>query len=1184
MPKVRITQAPKGVTGSQSNYGLVRKTNVSTTNKADRDVKNTMTALKGDDVEKANIEVEGGETVLGDINKDGHLELFEFKGKRHSQGGMPVDIPEGAFIFSDTPKLKIKDKKMLKEYFGLNSKKGGYTPAEISKKYQINKFMDILKDPESDEMAKRSANEMVKKNMQKLGILAFIQELQKGIPDGIPDISMMAFSELGLDPNQLLQEAMPQQPQQGMTPPQQMPMAKYGRQLKYPDGGNTPPDAQSKQVFDDYYHYLYDRLNQVYGQDFLESKPPEVNQGAYDLISNLLVWKDDRKIPNDPEMMSMVEAIKSADILPDDEIKTILSYDISKKLGMLDKASLWASLSGDTLEKFQEFRDYVKGAREEGFTFRDGGGYRRVDEENSGSTEFGKKKVVDVYRPMFGTSKTIEKDITYASDDEPRTKYTEREVTKRYNDDSLKSYKLIRKKNNKMIDEASVPKLRFKKGTVPFNLVQRDGGKIPDDVLRSRLESHMSPSEASAYLDSYKKGGRKMVKRADGSYSPWGLWDSIRANKGSGKAPTKEMLKQERKIRKAEYGEEVNPYAGRSYHINETGDGNAKYYATFGDKMRNFLKMKPRIGGVRFEYGGLPKAQNGLSDRFVNRPSNEPIRYDGPTVYGPLERPVFNFDIPTPLNNDPFNIPESEFIDINDSRFDFLYDEEEQRRRREERGDDKIPHCVNCAKWDDVPPINIQTWDETTLDNNAESDIIRRRVYQPGEKTFLQKILHPRRSVNANTDRWKIVEQKVDDLRRQGVSEERIEQMRRQAEESMRNYDYREDRERVLDEKSGKYRKHGGMINPLSKFVGGGELPMYQNAGYVIPNTIKDNYAIEDLETDVLVDSFDSWDDLQNEINNPDEDAAYRDALQKSVQAFEYIQKGDYNRARTIANDILDVDLGHWYWPDWGGPFNSREDRLQDISAAIERELTKQAANKLDAEQVLFDENRDVFKQSLIDAYTKVNKGESLTGDKYLEFSEGLQEISDMQSPMQMLALAKDLGIDVSSYPMLMNDPRSTYHHLFSGMLGGVDQEQLSQNLSTGEEIGQFVFNLIPYRELASFTYGMTHPTNVMNDIAPNFIDALINSSYNISSYKGGDMISHEDKQYKVGDNGAWLVNVGKGDRPSWSKVTDKNIIDALNKKIGRFSTTPVKGNTTVKSNTTVNGGGNGGGFNPEDL
>lgn len=40
-----------------------------------------------------------------------------------------------------------------------------------------------------------------------------------------------------------------------------------------------------------------------------------------------------------------------------------------------------------------------------------------------------------------------------------------------------------------------------------------------------------------------------MIKRADGSYSQRGLWDNIRANVGSGKSPTKEMLKQEKKIR-----------------------------------------------------------------------------------------------------------------------------------------------------------------------------------------------------------------------------------------------------------------------------------------------------------------------------------------------------------------------------------------------------------------------------------------------------------------------------------------------------------------------------------------------------------------------------------------------------------------------------------------------------------
>jgi len=42
---------------------------------------------------------------------------------------------------------------------------------------------------------------------------------------------------------------------------------------------------------------------------------------------------------------------------------------------------------------------------------------------------------------------------------------------------------------------------------------------------------------------------KEMLKRKDGSMSQRGLWDNIRANKGSGKKPTKEMLKQEKKIK-----------------------------------------------------------------------------------------------------------------------------------------------------------------------------------------------------------------------------------------------------------------------------------------------------------------------------------------------------------------------------------------------------------------------------------------------------------------------------------------------------------------------------------------------------------------------------------------------------------------------------------------------------------
>jgi hypothetical protein len=43
---------------------------------------------------------------------------------------------------------------------------------------------------------------------------------------------------------------------------------------------------------------------------------------------------------------------------------------------------------------------------------------------------------------------------------------------------------------------------------------------------------------------------KKLIKRADGSRSQRGMWDNIRDAKGSSKKPTKEMLKQERKIKR----------------------------------------------------------------------------------------------------------------------------------------------------------------------------------------------------------------------------------------------------------------------------------------------------------------------------------------------------------------------------------------------------------------------------------------------------------------------------------------------------------------------------------------------------------------------------------------------------------------------------------------------------------
>ena len=72
--------------------------------------------------------------------------------------------------------------------------------------------------------------------------------------------------------------------------------------------------------------------------------------------------------------------------------------------------------------------------------------------------------------------------------------------------------------------------------------VLRKGGKITPVPKRPLIKK-----KGQFKGSTLKSGG--MIKRADGSYSKRGLWDNIRANKGSGKKPTKQMLIQEKKIK-----------------------------------------------------------------------------------------------------------------------------------------------------------------------------------------------------------------------------------------------------------------------------------------------------------------------------------------------------------------------------------------------------------------------------------------------------------------------------------------------------------------------------------------------------------------------------------------------------------------------------------------------------------
>jgi hypothetical protein len=167
--------------------------------------------------DEANLEAEGGETVYGDINGDGMAEHAKITGPRHSEGGVPLNLPDDTFIFSDTRAMRLNDPDMLAS-FGKST--GSYTPAQLAKQYDINKYRTILQDPNSDTIDKRTAEIMIRNYNMKLGKLALAQESKKGFPQGIPMISEPYLEANGVSQEQIMPTYQPQAQQQAEGMPQ----------------------------------------------------------------------------------------------------------------------------------------------------------------------------------------------------------------------------------------------------------------------------------------------------------------------------------------------------------------------------------------------------------------------------------------------------------------------------------------------------------------------------------------------------------------------------------------------------------------------------------------------------------------------------------------------------------------------------------------------------------------------------------------------------------------------------------------------------------------------------------------------------------------------------------------------------------------------------------------------------
>jgi hypothetical protein len=176
------------------------------------------------DPKKANIEAEKGELIL---TKD--FELYKINGKPHSKGGTPLSVNEGDFIFSK--KLEAPGSDFNKIFGNFNEKKK-YSYADVASRFLKMNDHKVLSQ-NSNPIDRKTGERMYEDYKDKLGMLAFLQEVSKGLPNGIPSISAPMIDRLTQSPMGIEPAIMPQQ---GMPP--------QGIQLP----GNEQPIEQGEEI------------------------------------------------------------------------------------------------------------------------------------------------------------------------------------------------------------------------------------------------------------------------------------------------------------------------------------------------------------------------------------------------------------------------------------------------------------------------------------------------------------------------------------------------------------------------------------------------------------------------------------------------------------------------------------------------------------------------------------------------------------------------------------------------------------------------------------------------------------------------------------------------------------------------------------------------------------------------
>jgi len=410
--KVRIKSLglSKAAYGQQANYGLSLSSpgSASAIRSSEHMMKPGLKPKKtitGVDRDKATLEAEGGETVVGQISGDGIVDHMTIKGPRHSDGGVPLDLPEDSFIFSDTRAMKINDPNIL-QMFGKKPKKGGYTPAELAKPYDISKYKAILMDPDTDRLSRNTAEIMIKNIVMKLGALALAQEAKKGFPQGIPEIAKPYMAANGISEEDLMPElkaqaeqmqamqqqqamqmqqaqAMQQQAPQGMPP-----MMPSGQPAAMPQQGMAPPQQP-----------MMDPRQMMAMQQEQQMMPPQPQQGMPMADFGMQQEKDlpiiDGVRPytlEEDDLHDSIKVYKDGLFKQDNRIfKDVFQSKepIEDKVIEESRVSLPSIPAGFSIDQVNDYRTYVQpivGRRN-----------RFLNEDLQGQTDAGKARILKRY-------------------------------------------------------------------------------------------------------------------------------------------------------------------------------------------------------------------------------------------------------------------------------------------------------------------------------------------------------------------------------------------------------------------------------------------------------------------------------------------------------------------------------------------------------------------------------------------------------------------------------------------------------------------------------------------------------------------------------------------------------------------------------------------------------------------